>query len=192
MSETQRIDVVNFVSAIKPKSIAALIEVTGKARNSGSTKIILNLSSTGGDLASAFAAYYHLRSLGIPLVSHNMGNVESSAVLLFLAADTRLAAPHARFLLHGFHWDFGGESVRHSILREHVSSLDFDAQRYGDIFNERTKGAERQIEIFESLNGNALIITAAAAVAGGICSGIAEPTVPAGACFWWIDAAASS
>ena len=95
-------DVVNFVSGINPKSIAALIEITGKARNNMSNKIILNISSPGRDLPSAFAAYYHLRSLGISLVSHNMGNIESSAVLLYLAADTRLAAPHSRFLLHPF------------------------------------------------------------------------------------------
>jgi ATP-dependent protease ClpP protease subunit len=186
MPDTPRIDVVNFVSGINPKSIAALIEVTGQARNNRSSKIILNISSTGGDLHSAFAAYYHLRSLGIPLVSHNMGNIESSAVLLYLAADTRIAAPHARFLLHSFHWTFGNESVRHPILRENISSLDFDAQRYGDIFNERTQGAESPVEILKALNDHVLL-TASAAAHAGICSAISEPAVPAGANFWWVE-----
>jgi ATP-dependent protease ClpP protease subunit len=192
MDTNQRIDVVNFISGINPKSVAALIDVTGKARNNGSSKIILNISSTGGNLGPAFGAYYHLRSLGIPLVSHNMGNIESSAVLLYLAADTRLAAPHSRFLLHNFTWTFGGEAVHHSTLREKVSCLDFDVQRYGDIFNERTKGAESPIEIFKALNGDVLLTTGTAAIAAGICSEIAEPAVPAGACFWWIDASCVS
>jgi ATP-dependent protease ClpP protease subunit len=187
MSDTPRIDVVNFVSGINPKSIAALIEVTGKARNNCSTKIIFNISSTGGDLHSAFAAYYHLRSLGIPLVSHNMGNVESSAVILYLAADTRLAAPHARFLVHSFHLTFGNESVRRPVLRENASSLDFDTQRYGGIFNERTKGAESPVEIIKALNDN-VFLTACAAARLGICSEITEPAVPTGACFRWIEA----
>ena len=78
----------------------------------------------------------HLRSLGIPLVSHNMGNVESSAVLLYLAADTRFAAPYSRFLLHNFHWTFSTESVRKPVISEILDSLDFDSARYRDIFNE--------------------------------------------------------
>jgi ATP-dependent protease ClpP protease subunit len=186
MSDAPRIDVVNFVSGINPKSVADLIDATGKARNSNTSKIILNISSTGGDLHSAFAAYYHLRSLGIPLVSHNMGNVESSAVLLYLAADTRIAAPHSRFLIHSFHWTFGGEPVRHPTLRENVANLDYDAQRYGDIFNERTQGAESPVEILKAINDN-VFLSAATAIHAGICSTIAEPTVPAGTNFWWIS-----
>jgi ATP-dependent protease ClpP protease subunit len=186
MSDTPRIDVINFVSGINPKSVADLIDATGKARNNNSSKIILNISSTGGDLHSAFAAYYHLRSLGIPLISHNMGNIESAAVILYLAADTRIAAPHSRFLIHSLQWTFGGEPVRHPILRENVSSLDFDAQRYGDIFKERTQGAESPVEILKAINDN-VFLAAASAVHAGICSTIAEPAVLAGANFWWIS-----
>jgi ATP-dependent protease ClpP protease subunit len=192
MSDTPRIDVVNFVSGINPQSIAALIEVTGQARNKGSSKIILNLSSTGGDLAPIFGAYYHLRSLGIPLVSHNIGNIESAAVLLYLAADTRLAAPHSRFMFHNFNWSFHPGPVVHTEVREKVACLDFDTQRYGNIFNERTQGAQSPIDIFKALNGDALLITSTAATFTGICSAVAEPTVPAGAIFWWINASCVS
>ena len=189
MNQTKdRIDVVNFVSGINPKSIAALVEVTGQARNEGSGKIILNLSSIGGDLASAFGAYHHLRSLGIPLVAHNIGNVESSAVLLYLAADFRLAAPHSRFMFHDFHWGFGNESVRKPVLAEKLASLDFDSARYRDIFNERSKGAKSPIEIGDALNGDALYAAASAALDAGICHEISEPAVPAGAILWWISA----
>jgi len=184
----ERIDVVNFISGINPKSIAALVDVTGQARKHGSGKIILNISSTGGDLAPIFGAYYHLRSLGIPLVAHNIGNVESSAVILYLAADVRFAAPHSRFMFHDFNWTFRGESVRKHVIAEKLASLDFDSARYRDIFNERTKGAKSPVEIGESLEGNALYASAAAAVDMGMCSEIAEPTVPAGAILWWIEA----
>jgi ATP-dependent protease ClpP protease subunit len=189
MSEAQRIDVVNFVSGITPKSIASLIEVTGLARNDGSSKIILNISSTGGDLAPVFGAYYHLRSLGIPLVSHNMGNIESSAMLLYLAADTRFAAPHSRFMIHNFNWSFAPGPVVHSDVREKVDSLDSDAKRYGDIFNERTKGAKCPVDVFKALNGGVWLAGAPAAITAGLCAEIAEPTVPAGVNFWWISPA---
>jgi len=186
-TEKKRIDVVNFVSGINSKSIAALVEVTGEARNRGSSKLILNISSTGGDLAAAFGAYYHLRSLGIPLISHNMGNIESSAVLLYLAADIRLAAPHSRFMFHNFHWSFGGEVVRKPVLSERLASLDFDSARYRDIFNEHTKEAENPINIDKALDGDAVYLSASAAFEAGVCTEIAEPTVPEGAILWWIN-----
>jgi hypothetical protein len=89
-------------------------------------------------------------------------------------------------MFHNFHWSFSSGPVMHSDVREKAGSLDSDAQRYGDIFNERTQGAERPIEIFKALNGDTLI---AAAIEGGVCSEIAEPAVPAGAVFWWINPA---
>jgi hypothetical protein len=68
-----------------------------------------------------------------------------------------------------------------------MASFDFDPQRYCDIFNGCTQGAKRPIEIFKALNGDALTATATAAMQAGISSEIAEPTVPAGSCFWWLD-----
>jgi ATP-dependent protease ClpP protease subunit len=181
------IDVVTFISGINHASITSLINVTGQARNGGSNKIIIHLSSTGGDLASAFAAYYYLRSLGIPLETHNIGNVESAAVLLFLAADVRRAAPYSRFLFHDFHWGFPAGDVPLAKLREHTTSLEFDSQRYADIFNERTEGAESPIKIGEYLNGLSLIATPATALkAGVITEPASEPAVPAGVRLWWL------
>ena len=95
-------------------------------------------------MPSAFAAYYHLRSLGISLVYH-------------------------------------------SILREKANSLDFDSQRYRDIFNERTQGADTPVDIDKAFNSNAIYLSATA-ITHGTCLDIAEPTVPTGARFWWIDA----
>jgi ATP-dependent Clp protease protease subunit len=189
MSETKRVDVINFVSGINSKSIASLIDVTGTARNKNSSKIILNISSTGGGLGPIFGAYYHLRSLGIPLVSHNIGNIESSAVLLYLAADTRFVAPHARFMIHNFNWSFASGPIMHSDVREKVDSLDSDAKRYGDILNERTKGAKCPVDVFKALNGDTWMANAAAAIEAGLCSEIIEPTVPTGTILWWIDPA---
>jgi ATP-dependent protease ClpP protease subunit len=185
MAENEKIYVINFVSGINLKSVASLVEFTCGARNNKASKIILNISSVGGDLAPAFGAYYHLRSLGIPLASYNIGNVESSAVLLYLAADTRLAAPYSRFLLHGFAWQSVEQHTR-SNLREKLASLDFDSERYRDIFNERTEGAESPIDISKALNDETMIVSASSAVSAGICTSVNEPTVPAGAILWHI------
>jgi ATP-dependent protease ClpP protease subunit len=185
MSNTPKIDVINFVSGITPKSVTNLIEVTGQARNNGSSRILLHISSGGGSLNEAFTAYNYLRSLDVPIETHNIGNVQSAAVMLFLAADIRRADPYSRFLFHPFNWTFNGD-IEAPVLRRALNSLDFDAQRYGDIFNERTQRAQAPIDIFECLGGKETIIGAPAAVTAGIVSDISAATVPAGAAMWWI------
>jgi ATP-dependent protease ClpP protease subunit len=185
MSEPPCIDVVNFVSGITPKSIASLIEITGEARKYGSSRIVIHISSTGGALQPAFAAYNYLRSLDVPVETHNIGSVESAAVLIYLAADIRRADPYSRFLLHPFNWTFNGE-VKSPDIRGALASLDFDANRYGEIFNERTKGAQTPVDVFKCLDGLETIIGAPAAVTSGIATEICAAAVPAGARMWWI------
>jgi ATP-dependent protease ClpP protease subunit len=177
MNTLQRIDVVNFVSGINQKSVADLIEVTSQARNQGSSRILIHISSTGGSLQPAFTAYNYLRSLDVPIEMHNIGTVQSAAVLLFLAADIRRADPRSQFLLHTFNWNFNGD-IEAPIIRRALASLDFDAQRYGEIFNERTKGAESPIDIFECLNGAEMIIGATTAHAAAIATEISVATIP--------------
>jgi ATP-dependent protease ClpP protease subunit len=185
MSDTPRIDVVNFVSGINQQSIGTLVNVTGQARNNGSSRILIHLSSTGGALQPAFAAYNYLRSLDIPIETHNIGTVESAAILLFLAADTRRADPHSRFLLHSFNWTFNGD-IEAPVLRRALASLDFDAQRYGNIFNERTQGAQSPVDIFKCLDHEQLIIGASAAVSAGIVAAVSVAAIPTGAIRWEI------
>jgi ATP-dependent protease ClpP protease subunit len=181
------IDVVTFVAGINQTTVASLIDIVGKARSSGSDKIVLHISSSGGDLAPAFAAYHSLRSIEIPIEAHNIGNIESAAVLLFLATDVRRAVPHSRFLFHDFHWGFPGGDVPLAKLREHIASLEFDSRRYADIFNERTEGAKSPINISECLNGLSLIAPPVIALmAGVITEPASEPTVPAEVRLWRI------
>ncbi|WP_155837415.1 ATP-dependent Clp protease proteolytic subunit [Herminiimonas sp. CN] len=50
-----------------------------------------------GSTDQGFALYNFLRSLPIPLKTHNIGDVESIAVVVFLASTKRFTCPHSRF-----------------------------------------------------------------------------------------------
>jgi ATP-dependent protease ClpP protease subunit len=172
---------ITFSCGITQKSVTSLISAISNCADNGMEKITVHLSSTGGGLLPAFSAYHFLRSVNIPLVMHNAGNVESSAVLLYLAADTRIAAPHSRFLLHPFTWNFNGD-IPAPVIRNCLASLDFDSRRYGDIFNERTNGADKPIDVFKCLNGEPLVIGAEESRHCGLSSEKpAVYTTPAGA-----------
>jgi ATP-dependent protease ClpP protease subunit len=179
--KTQNEAFITFACGITQKSVNTLVGVVNDMAGKGITKVTVHLSSTGGDLSPAFSAYHILRSLSIPLVMHNTGNVESSAVLLYLAADDRTAASHSRFLIHPFHWTFGG-SVFLPHIKQAVASLEFDSRRYADIFNERTQGVDKPIDVLKCLNGEPLVIGADEAKIFGIVTlDHAETAIPAGA-----------
>ncbi|MCL2138814.1 MAG: ATP-dependent Clp protease proteolytic subunit [Treponema sp.] len=185
--DNEKTAVIDFFCGITPQSAQTLVSVVNNAIENQASKIIIRLSSRGGDLAPSFGAYHFLRSTGIPLSVCNFGNIESSAVLLYLAADTRTAVAHSQFLIHPFHWTFPPGPVRVPAIKEAVASLDFDAGRYADIFNERTSGAEKRIDILKCLEGNPLVIGAQEALLCGITTvDPAEQAFPAGALRAWI------
>jgi ATP-dependent protease ClpP protease subunit len=187
MSDAKNTAVIDFFCDITEKTANQLIAGINEAISFKLSKIIIRLSSSGGDLVPAFGAYNFLRYSKVPLTICNMGNVESSAILLYLAADARLAVPGSRFLFHPLHWTFIPNLVHIPKIKEALASLEFDTKRYRDIFNERTQGAENPIDVLKCLDGDPLIVGADVARHRGITTeDPAEPAIPAGAFHRWV------
>lgn len=188
-------NIFHFFAPINPKTVSTLIDqmLTGLnyQDDNRANKILIKFSSGGGDLQSGFTLYNFIRSISprVPISIVNMGDIDSIAVICYLAVDTRLVVPNSRFLLHDFHWNFSAGSVDHSRLTEHVASLDFDVKRYCDIFKERTKGAKSAIDINKHLHGVPLLVDATAAMDCGIAHKTAHPkdTFVDGALDWWVN-----
>ena len=85
------------------------------------------------------------------------------------------------------HWNFTGGTVDHDRLPEYVDSLDFDAKRYADIFEERTKLAlTTQIDVRAHLAGKAILLDAKGACDAGIATNVLDAQIPAEAVRWWV------
>lgn len=179
--------VVHFSGLVNGATCQALRNTCLQALQQKATELRLHFSSEGGSTFHGFALYGFLRSLPVPLITHNIGNVESIAVVVFLAGARRLTCPHGRFLLHALHWDFGAGSVDHARLREYVSSLNNDLDRFVEIFDRSTQGARERLDVRVHLEGQERIVTASAAVASGIAHGVADATIPDGAVTWWVN-----
>lgn len=180
------IHTIHFMREINQETLAGLQNACLGAIGNGATEIHIHLSSAGGGTDHGFSAYHFLRSLPVNLTIHCISNVESMAVIMFLAADTRLIVPHGKVNIHPMHWGFGTGAVDHDRLAEFVDSMNFDAERYAAIFKERTNGANEPVDVFSHLMGKAKILGSAAAVSSGIATGISDATIPAEAVRWWI------
>lgn len=115
-----------------------------------------------------------------------MGNIESIGVVVFLAGKTRIACPHSRFLIHPLNCTFSAGTIDHSRLREQVGTLDDDVERYAQIFDEATKGANKPLKVRTHLSSQEKIVAAADALSCGIVSRVEQASIPKGAVDWWV------
>ena len=184
----------HFCGPIIPKSYDYLRnQVLSALCQQGAEKVTIMFSSEGGDLNSGFSAYNFFRGLPVPVKMVNVGTVESIAMLIYLAADERIALTSSRFLLHQFNWSYPHQRVDYSRLNENSNSLMFDFRRYEDIFNERTNHGNGLIDISKCLNGQSVIIDAATSVNNGISTGTlpVEGSIPPrteNTIHWWSQA----
>ena len=128
--------IVHFIGPINHNSVCTIRNLCLQALQSGASEIELHLSTEGGNMTAGFALYFFLKSLPLPLTTHNIGSVESVGVVIFLAGQKRYACPGTRFLVHPLHWGFGSlVAADHARVSEWRDCLDFDAERYARIFD---------------------------------------------------------
>jgi ATP-dependent Clp protease, protease subunit len=82
--------IVHFMCSINPGTLAGLQNVVLSALKNGATELSIHISSDGGSNDEGFTAYNFLRTLPIPVTMHCVGNVESMALLMYLAGEKRL------------------------------------------------------------------------------------------------------
>jgi ATP-dependent protease ClpP protease subunit len=70
-----------------------------------------------------FAIYNLLQSLPYEVHTHNIGAIQSIANVVFLAGDRRTAAPESSFMLHGFTWAFGQETLDEMQITERTGHI---------------------------------------------------------------------
>ena len=83
--------IVHFIGPINHNSACAVRNCCLQALQNGATEIELHLSTEGGNMTAGFALYFFLKSLPLPLTTHNIGSVESVGVVIFLAGQKRYA-----------------------------------------------------------------------------------------------------
>jgi ATP-dependent Clp protease, protease subunit len=186
----QRVDTVyiNFCNMISQPTVQTLMAAcTDALRQFNPTKLYLSMSSNGGDVAAGIALYNFLRGLPVRVVTHNIGAIDSIAVVIFLAGEERYAVPTATFLFHGVQINVP-QPMALTIyqLRESVSGLDEDHNRIVHVITGRTQLSEDEVRgLFEQGESK----NATFATEKEIISAIQDFTVPQGAPFFSLNIA---
>lgn len=98
--ENNKVAVIRFLTEVNPNSVGALLQVVDGQYKSGIRRFVILIASPGGDVLSGLMAYNYLKGLPIELTTFNIGNVDSSAGLIYCAGTKRYAVPESRFVIH--------------------------------------------------------------------------------------------
>jgi ATP-dependent Clp protease protease subunit len=169
---------INFSSLITTKTAQNLMGILSELVNKGEKEICLLFSSPGGQVASGVTLYNFLKALPAKIITHNIGVVDSSGNVVFLAGAERYAVPNSSFLFHGVGFDIT-QPIRfeEKQLKERLLGIERDQKLIGEIIVQNTSlSLERIKEMFLE----AKTLTPEEAKSAGLVNDIKPAQVPSG------------
>lgn len=90
-----------FTADVQKEQIGKLRTAITECVNTGVTEIYLAISSGGGNIMEGLSLAAYIKALSIDVITHNIGQTDSVANVIFAAGKKRYANSHASFLFHG-------------------------------------------------------------------------------------------
>ena len=176
-----------FVGPIQNPAAKNLRNACCSAVSGGAKEIQILFSSGGGAADEGFALYNFLRALPIKLTMHAIGYVDSMALVVFLAGESRFCTPDTTFLFHDFGWGGPGPiSQTRGQWTDLKDSLDQSVLRSKYILKLRTTLTDKDFKSLE-LYQKTTIENAGFAKEKGIVHEIQDVTIPPGCILANID-----
>lgn len=174
---------------VSAEKVKALMEVCSNAIMQYSPKTLyFQFSSSGGSVDSAITLYNFLKSLPCTIVMHNVGSIDSSANVVFMAGDERYAAPHTSFLFHGVGYGFGQAYLTKSQISEGLSIVSEAENKIAGIIAKSSNLSEAEVrQLF--MEGESK--SATYAKEKGVITSLKEASIPSGAPVYTINTSTS-
>ncbi len=107
-----------FIADVQKEQVAKLRQAITDAVNSGATDIYLVISSGGGLVVEGLAIAALLKGLSIEVTTHNIGQTDSVANVIFASGKKRYANKNASFLFHGVNQPINNANLSETQLLE--------------------------------------------------------------------------
>jgi len=102
------------------------------------TRIHLAIQSSGGSVPVALALANLLLSLSCPITTYNIGNVDSAALIVFVAGTERICSPEAMFATHPISKNVEGIQTIDT-LSSLINEIEEDTRRVTEFIARQTK-----------------------------------------------------
>lgn len=132
---------INFIAEINDKTTSLLLYLLTEQLRAGVNNFRINISSNGGKVFNAVSIYNFINGLkDVTIHTHNIGQIDSGANLIFLAGHKRTTSKASTFLLHPPQMTFQGSgSMDINTLHERLESLEKDQLKMAEIISVKIK-----------------------------------------------------
>jgi ATP-dependent protease ClpP protease subunit len=140
---------INFIAEINDKTTSLLLYILTEQLRAGVNSFRINISSGGGLVNYSVSIFNFLNGLtNITIHTHNLGQIDSGANLIFLAGQKRTASKASTFLLHPPQMNFQGQGLLGfsiETLRERLNSLEKDQHKMAEIISSKINRSTEDI-----------------------------------------------
>lgn len=132
----------NFIGSINDQSVNNFIHEIEMIKQPMDS-LTINISSLGGGVTPAIAMYNYLKSKPFKVYTHNLSEVGSAAILIYLAGEKRTAEDVSKFMIHPISICIN-ESSTYYVVQEILNGVRADIKNYADIVNAETNNLMNQ------------------------------------------------
>lgn len=146
----------DFIGAINDENMLTLRNYI-VSQNKPINSLTINISSLGGSVSSGITIYNYLKQQKFSIITHNLGEVSSAAILLYLAGEKRTAEDISKFMIHPLAIGVSGDLPYYKV-QELLNGIDADINNYLAIVNEETGNAKGKYNIENYLKNDSLVL----------------------------------
>ena len=176
----ERVCALSFFGPVRHPATKNLRNLCCQYANENCSKVFMLFSSSGGSIDDGFSLYHFLRAMPYQIEMHNVGSIDSIALVVFAAGDIRKSCAESVFLFHDFTWTYDhAQTITRLEMVEHASLLTSARSRFKQILKSRTNLTDLDFESLQLLDQPA-VKDAGFAKEKGIIQEITEAAVPQG------------
>ena len=106
----------------------------------GATRVTVAISSPGGNVGAGITVFNIMLGFSYELVTHNIGNIDSIANVVFLGGRTRLVNRASTFMFHDVSFDgVANEKLEEKLLLEKLDTIKSERGRIASITAARSR-----------------------------------------------------
>lgn len=121
------------------------------------SNLTINISSLGGSVMSGITIYNYLKRQNFHISTHNIGEVSSAAILLYLAGCTRTSESISKFMIHPLSIGVNGDLPYHKV-QELLRGIDADIKNYKAIVDRETNSMNGRYNVEQFLKSDSLML----------------------------------
>jgi ATP-dependent protease ClpP protease subunit len=171
-----------FTGEIKAATANSFVALLANLAGQQTDKVTIAINSSGGEVVHGIAMYNAMRAMPYPINTHNVGNVDSIANVVYLGGNERYACPASTFMFHGVGFNaaqMGNMRLEENSIKALLDTVLSDHRRISGIFADRTDGktsVQQGMKLFREQRTR----NAQWAIDRGFATGISDFAFPVG------------